>query len=180
MKYYEIRKKKNKVHVILEYISKKVLPCLETDFDILPYLAEDENGYYKVEFRAMCDSITKDKLAKAGFTNTDKRFDWILNDSDHRKDVRVVTEDKLNEILDGSVKEKVCKKCDSIFEEYDEIPKTKILATKAIHKMGDISRDEPDDATVYYEDEDNYYGEWDEGYGFIMVQFPKETSKVID
>lgn len=47
-------------------------------------------------------------------------------------------------------------------------------ATIAVHKMGDISRDEEDYCFVYAEDDDNYYGNWCEGYGFFDVRFPKK------
>lgn len=52
-----------------------------------------------------------------------------------------------------------------------------VMATKAIHKMGDISRDRPDLAIVFEEDDDNLYGNWFFGYGFINVKFPKNTTK---
>lgn len=52
-----------------------------------------------------------------------------------------------------------------------------MMATTAIHKLGDISRDEPDLCIVYKEDEENYIGNWVEGFGFIEVKFPKETTR---
>jgi hypothetical protein len=51
------------------------------------------------------------------------------------------------------------------------------IATKAIHMLGDISRDEPDLCRIYDADEDNYYGMWETGFGFVDVQFPKETTR---
>lgn len=51
------------------------------------------------------------------------------------------------------------------------------IATKAYHKLGDISRDEPDLCEIFEDDEDNYYGEWITGFGFIDVCFPKETTR---
>lgn len=56
---------------------------------------------------------------------------------------------------------------------------TKMLATKAYHKLGEISSKVPDRCTVYEEDDHNYYGSWDVGFGFIDVRFPKETTKKI-
>lgn len=49
------------------------------------------------------------------------------------------------------------------------------MGTKAYHKLGDISRDEPD--YFYYQaaDDENYYGQWLTGFGYINVRFPKNT-----
>lgn len=60
--------------------------------------------------------------------------------------------------------------------------KTKIyrkymMATTAIHMLGDISSDEPDLCIVHEEDDENYYGNWVSGIGFINVRFPKITTK---
>lgn len=52
-----------------------------------------------------------------------------------------------------------------------------IMATEAHHKLGDISRDEPDYIWVRSEDEENYYGEWISGFGFIEVRFPKSGTR---
>lgn len=51
-----------------------------------------------------------------------------------------------------------------------------MIATKAIHKLGDLSRDS-DICRVTEEDDDNYYGMWLTGYGFFNVRFPKETTR---
>lgn len=51
------------------------------------------------------------------------------------------------------------------------------MATKANHKLGDISSDEPDLCHVYDEDEENYYGMWVTGFGFFDVEFPKATTR---
>lgn len=52
-----------------------------------------------------------------------------------------------------------------------------MMATKAIHKMGDISRDSEDICYVHKEKDDHYIGNWITGYGFIEVKFPKETTR---
>lgn len=54
-----------------------------------------------------------------------------------------------------------------------------MMATKAIHKLGDISRDAPDYCVVREDaaDPDNYIGDWVTGYGFIDVKFPKATTR---
>lgn len=49
-----------------------------------------------------------------------------------------------------------------------------VMATKAMHKLGDISRDEPDYAHIYDENETDYIGYWLTGLGFIDVTFPKD------
>lgn len=51
------------------------------------------------------------------------------------------------------------------------------MATKAIHQLGDISRDEPDLCYLKHEAEEHYTGAWVTGYGFINVRFPKETTR---
>jgi hypothetical protein len=52
-----------------------------------------------------------------------------------------------------------------------------MMATKAIHKTGDISSDDPDLCVVNSEDEEYYIGSWVTGFGFINVKFPKETTR---
>jgi hypothetical protein len=59
--------------------------------------------------------------------------------------------------------------------------KTKIeskymMATKAIHLTGDISRDTADICVVFEEDDQNFYGNWVFGAGFVNVAFPKQTT----
>ena len=51
------------------------------------------------------------------------------------------------------------------------------MATKAIHLLGDISREEPDLCVIHSQDEENYIGNWVCGFGFIDVKFPKETTR---
>jgi hypothetical protein len=51
------------------------------------------------------------------------------------------------------------------------------MATTAIHQCGDISREKPDLCLVHAEDEENYYGQWVRGFGFINVRFPKATTR---
>lgn len=52
-----------------------------------------------------------------------------------------------------------------------------MMATKAYHKLGDISRDHDDLCRVYDQDDENFYGMWVTGYGFFDVKFPKETTR---
>lgn len=52
-----------------------------------------------------------------------------------------------------------------------------MMATKAMHQMGDISRDVPSLALIYDETEHNFIGEWVTGIGFINVRFLKETTR---
>lgn len=52
-----------------------------------------------------------------------------------------------------------------------------MMATKAIHMLGDISRDVPNMCVINKEDEENYIGMWVEGFGFFDVKFPKETTR---
>ena len=53
------------------------------------------------------------------------------------------------------------------------------MATVAIHKLGDISSKALDLCYIYKKDEDNYYGNWVEGLGWIDVQFPKSTTRLL-
>lgn len=57
------------------------------------------------------------------------------------------------------------------------MPDRYMMATQAIHAVGNISRDEPSLAIVYDETERDYVGEWATGMGFINVRFPKETTR---
>lgn len=52
-----------------------------------------------------------------------------------------------------------------------------MMATKAIHQLGDISSDEPDLCVVHGEDEENYIGNWVTGFCFANVKFPKDTTR---
>jgi len=52
-----------------------------------------------------------------------------------------------------------------------------MMATTAIHQLGDISSDEPDLCIVSKETETDYIGNWVTGLGFINVRFPKETTR---
>lgn len=52
--------------------------------------------------------------------------------------------------------------------------------TKAIHKLGDISRERPDYCIVGLRPVDgNYIGNWVTGFGFVQVKFPIETTKAL-
>ena len=53
-----------------------------------------------------------------------------------------------------------------------------MMATEAIHHLGDISRGpEPDICYVHEEHDDHYIGNWVTGHGFIRTKFPKETTR---
>lgn len=52
-----------------------------------------------------------------------------------------------------------------------------MMATKAIHKLGDISSDYYDLCFITHEDETNYIGNWVTGLGFVNVKFPKKTTR---
>lgn len=52
-----------------------------------------------------------------------------------------------------------------------------MMATKAIHQLGDISSEVPDICLVRRETETDYIGEWVTGFGFIDVRFPKATTR---
>ena len=52
-----------------------------------------------------------------------------------------------------------------------------MMATKAMHMTGDISRDVEDLCVVFSETETHYIGNWVTGFGFVYVEFPKETTR---
>lgn len=52
-----------------------------------------------------------------------------------------------------------------------------MMATKALAKLGDISRDQPNLCVVSYETDTEYIGSWVEGFGFFHVKFPKATTR---
>lgn len=52
-----------------------------------------------------------------------------------------------------------------------------MMATKAIHKLGDISRDKEDICRINKETEKDYIGSWVTGFGFVEVKFPKDTTR---
>jgi len=52
-----------------------------------------------------------------------------------------------------------------------------MMATRAIHTLGDISRDEPSLAIIYEEAGENWIGEWATGLGMVNVLFPKASTR---
>ena len=56
-------------------------------------------------------------------------------------------------------------------------PSRVLMGTEAQHQLGDVSRDEPDYFIYDEEDDENYYGAWVTGLGFVNVRFPKATSR---
>jgi len=64
-----------------------------------------------------------------------------------------------------------------IMQQSKQVKSFHMMATKAYHTMGDISRTEPDLIIVRREHDDYYIGNWVEGFGFINVIFPKETTR---
>jgi hypothetical protein len=63
-------------------------------------------------------------------------------------------------------------------DDSEETPMNKyMMATKAVHLLGDISRDTEDLCFVRYETETHYVGNWVTGFGFISVMFPKDTTR---
>lgn len=52
-----------------------------------------------------------------------------------------------------------------------------MMATRAIHKLGDLSREPANLALITGEEEHHWIGSWVEGYGYIGVRFPKTTTR---
>lgn len=61
--------------------------------------------------------------------------------------------------------------------EFTKIEPRHMIATKAIHQLGDISSDAPDICRVYGETETDWIGAWVEGLGFFDVRFPKDSTR---
>ncbi len=186
MKYYEVRMDKDNTKVWLYNNGFSNNPegniIYDGDFPLLKSFKMIDKGLYVPEFRGMCDSITKDNLTRAGFFNDwyNTRLDWVVNDSDHRKDVRVIDENLYNKLLKGSKRFNIVKECEHLESVHPySLDTTYIKATTAIHKMGDISRPDGDYAWVNEADDNNYYGQWLSGLGYIDVKFPKATSTVV-
>lgn len=62
------------------------------------------------------------------------------------------------------------------------MPDKYMMATRATHRCGDLSREKPSLAIIYPdgEREDHYVGEWASGIGFINVEFPKDTTRPLN
>ncbi len=52
-----------------------------------------------------------------------------------------------------------------------------MMATKASHTMGDISRDSPSLCIVYGEEDEHWVGRFLTGFGFCDIRFPKKTTR---
>jgi len=52
-----------------------------------------------------------------------------------------------------------------------------MMATKAIHKLGDISSEVEDLCHICEVGSEYYIGSWVTGLGFFNVMFPKETTR---
>lgn len=55
-----------------------------------------------------------------------------------------------------------------------------LIATTAIHQLGDISRPTGDLAQITGYDSENYYGMWVCGFGFFGVKFPRSTTRELN
>ena len=64
-------------------------------------------------------------------------------------------------------------------KEIEALPKVNkyMMATMAVHQLGDLSSDVPDLCYIKYASSTDYYGSWVEGFGFVNVKFPKETTR---
>lgn len=52
-----------------------------------------------------------------------------------------------------------------------------MMATRALHKAGDISRDAPDLCVCFGKRRGYYIGNWVTGLGFVDVKFPISTTR---
>ena len=58
-----------------------------------------------------------------------------------------------------------------------DMPRRYMMATVAHHQLGDISSGQPTLCDIDSEDEENYIGNWVDGFGFMEVRFPKVTTR---
>ena len=54
-----------------------------------------------------------------------------------------------------------------------------MMATKATQTLGDISREDEDYCRITEKTEEGYIGNWCEGFGFVNVLFPFETTRAL-
>lgn len=52
-----------------------------------------------------------------------------------------------------------------------------MMATRATHQLGDLSRPDPHLALIHDETDAEYIGEWVAGIGYINVRFPKSSTR---
>ena len=191
MKYYEVRCNYNNTRICLLKSGYKERPegkiIYKGDFPLTNYFIDMKDGFYKPEFcgydnEGIIISKTKEKLEKNGFHKGyyNEELDWIINDSYHRDDVRIINEEMYNKINNNKTNILIVNSCEHLDSEYPEsFSPIYLLATKAIHKLGDISRDYGDIAIVSQKDDKYYCGYWANGFGFFNIKFPIDTSKII-
>jgi hypothetical protein len=201
MIYHEVRMNKDNTKVyILDKHCRNTDVVFEGDFDLFQHLHKEKENIYSVEFGDVnrnCvflkgTSCYRVPLSYLSFSNHGDKylmalseevysnFKWAFLSSDHRKDVRIVTDEFYKQIINNETDLQIVYNDSHLNSEHPiSLKPTYIKATTAIHKLGDISRDEADYAIVDQADDDNYYGAWLEGMGFIDVRFPKETSQIV-
>ena len=54
-----------------------------------------------------------------------------------------------------------------------------MIATKANHKLGDLTRPEGDICMIKKETDEHYIGQWVFGYGMVGIEFPKNTTRTL-
>jgi hypothetical protein len=191
MKYYEVRCNHNNTRVCLLKTGYQERPngkiIYEGEFPLTKAFINMKDGFFKPKFEGYDDdgiiiSKTKEKLEEMGFHqgHYNKELDWVVNDSDHRDDVRIIDENMYKKINNNQMDIIIVQSCDHLDSTYPEsFSPIFILATKANHQLGDISRRNGDIAIVSQKDDQHYCGQWANGFGFFNVKFPIETSKVI-
>lgn len=190
MKYYEVRCNNLNTRVCLmhhgyiNYPEGKVI--FEGDFPILKAFEDMGDGFYRPKFdfsESMFGyPLTKKELEQMGFQEGyyNEELTWVVVDSDHRPDVRVIDENMYNKIINNKTSLTVVAYCEHLESDYPESFESKyIIATKAEHQLGDISRMEGDLALVSQKNDKEYCGNWVEGMGFFNVRFPIETSRIV-
>lgn len=189
MKYYEVRCNYNNTRVYLynkgPYGHPEGKVIYDGEIELHKAFHDCKDGFFKPIFKDIgkfpTKSITRKKMKELGFKGKlNKELYWVTTESDHRKDVRIVDEKLFQKLLKGETSLTIVSSCDHLDSNYPEsFEHIYLYATEAYHKMGDISRKEGDIAIVSQKDENFYCGNWVEGFGFINVKFPINTSKII-
>lgn len=187
MKYYEVRCNKNNSRVcLMRSLSNPEGRLLyEGKVNFLKAFSSMGDGFYRPIFGEedhdgldQCHSANS--LKNMGITHFSKDLEWVVTDSSHRPDVRVVDENLYLRLVNNLEPVIVVASCDHLDSAYSHsFEPIYIVATTAIHKLGDISREAEDVAIVSQRDSEHYCGNWVQGFGFIDVKFPIASSRVI-
>lgn len=177
MKYYEIRCNRSNTKVCLLrhglFGDKGGRVVYEGDFAVLKAFKPIGNNLFVPEFKDT-EKVSLMKLRNLGFNEEmSSNLRWVLEDSDHRVDVRIIDENEYNRILDNESSMSIVYDCNHLNSGDNIISlETKyIIASVAYHSGRDVSIPEGHVAIVSQTDGENYIGQWDSSC-MVNVIFP--------